>query len=108
MAVESNMKNVSVFADVIKRLAIDATTKIDGIEILSSRNKSKFHSHGEGVAVYFLPNEKVAIDLFLNVEYGKVIPIIVAQVQDKVKNIVEGSTKFSVHSVNVQVVGVKM
>lgn len=104
MAKERSKDNMSVFSDVITSLAADAASEIEGVELL--RSKGKRLSGQSGVFVYFLPNDKVTIDLFVNVCFGSVIPSTVAHVQEKVKSEVEGATKYRVLSVNVQVVDV--
>ncbi|MEG1529164.1 MAG: Asp23/Gls24 family envelope stress response protein [Clostridia bacterium] len=106
MANEVNQKNTAVFSDVIMSLASDAASDVEGIEVLRSHNGSKKSIRGGGVSVYFLPNDKVTIDLFVNIEQGRTVPVTIAEVQERVIKEVESATKYRVHSVNVQVVGV--
>lgn len=103
MAKETN-KKMSVFSDVITSLAYDAASGADGIQVLAKDGKKSYR--GCGVSVYFLPDDKVTIDLFVNIEFGYRVPETVASVQEKVKTEVENSTKYQVHSVNVQIVDV--
>ncbi len=103
MAKDTN-KKMSVFSDVITSLAYDAASGVDGIQVLAKDGKKSFR--GCGVSVYFLPNDKVTIDLFVNIQFGYLVPPTVATVQERVKAEVENSTKYQVHSVNVQVVDV--
>lgn len=58
-----------------------------------------------GVRVRFA-NEKVAVDLTVNIELGYNVPSTVATLQEKVKTSIEGASKFKVQSVNVQVMNV--
>ena len=97
---------MSVFSDVIMTLASDAASEIEGVEVLRSGDQSKKSIRGGGVSVYFLPNDKVTVDLFVNINYGYRVPAAVAEVQQKVKNEIESATRFRVHSVNVQVMSV--
>lgn len=106
MPKEMNARNLSVFSDVIMSLASDAAAEVDGVEVLRSRDASKRAIRGGGVSVYFLPNEKVAVDVFVNVNYPCRIPETVAAAQQHVKEEIENATRFRVHSVNVQVVSV--
>lgn len=99
-------KNLSVFSDVIMSLASDAAAEVEGIEVLRSDDKSKKSIRGGGVSVYFLPNDKVSIDIFVNIKFGCAAPSKVAEVQEKVKAEVEGATKYRVHTVNVQIVSI--
>ena len=92
MPKEMNEKNLSVFSDVIMSLASDAAAEVDGVEVLRSKDRSKRAIRGGGVSVYFLPNDKVAVDVYVNVNFPCRVP--------------EGATRFRVHSVNVQVVSV--
>ncbi|HIU20949.1 MAG TPA: Asp23/Gls24 family envelope stress response protein [Candidatus Limadaptatus stercorigallinarum] len=106
MPKEMNAKNLSVFSDVIMSLASDAAAEVEGVEVLRSRDSSKRAIRGGGVSVYFLPNDKVAVDVFVNVNYPCRVPEAVAAVQLRVKEEIENATRFRVHSVNVQVVSV--
>lgn len=106
MAKDSNAKNMSVFSDVIMSLASDAASDVEGVQVLRSHDPLKKSIRGGGVSVYFLPNEKVTVDLFVNTLYGYRVPVVVAAVQEKVKAEIENATRFRVHSVNVQVMSV--
>ncbi len=105
MSKDNNAKNLAVFSDVIMSLASDAASEVSGIEVLRSTSGKK-SIRGGGVSVYFLPNDKVTIDLFVNIDARYTIPSAVSEVQEHVIKEVEGATKYRVHSVNVQVVGV--
>ena len=87
MPKENNAKNLSVFSDVIMSLASDAAAEVEGVEVLRSRDFSKRAIRGGGV-------------------YPCRVPEAVAAVQQRVKEEIEGATRFRVHSVNVQVVSV--
>lgn len=103
---ESGNKNLAVFSDVITALSLDAASEVEGVEVLRSKKSSgKSIRHG-GASVYFLPGDRVAIDLFVNIQSGYAVPKAVAAAQEKIKSEVEGATKYRVHSVNVQVVSV--
>lgn len=106
MAKESKTDNMSVFSDVIMTLASDAASEIEGVQVMRSGDQSKKPIRGGGVSVYFLPNDKVTVDLFVNINYGYRVPAAVAEVQQKVKSEIERATRFRVHSVNVQVMSV--
>lgn len=106
MANQINTKNLAVFSDVIMSLASDAASEIEGVEVLRSEGGKKKSIRGGGVSVYFLPNEKVTVDLFVNMTGTRPIPAVVAEVQERVKTEIQGATRFRVHSINVQVVSV--
>lgn len=103
MAKDAKLKNIAVFSDVITALATDAVAEVDGINLLNSKRSSR-----SSVSVYFLPNEKVAVDLFVSIDQGYNVPTAVANLQEMVKAEIEGATKFRVQSVNVQIVSVNI
>lgn len=95
-------KKSTVLNDVLVSLATEATQSVDGITLLNSkRNRG-------AVSVYVLPNEKVAVDCFVNIDFGFRVPTQVALLQEKIKAEIEKATKFKVQSVNVQVVNVNI
>lgn len=92
----------SVLNEVLVSLATEAAQDVEGVNLLNSkRNRG-------AVSVYILPNEKVTVDLFVSIDLGYSVPSAVAVLQEKVKNQIEGATKFKVQSANVQVVNVNV
>ena len=102
MAKDNNKKQLSVFSDVIKSLAIDATAGVEGV-VLHQHEGIKKMLFGSGTSVSFLPNDKVTVDITIDILGGYTVPAVVAAVQEKVKAEVEGSTKYHIHSVNIHV-----
>ena len=100
---KDNNKNMSVFSDVIKSLAFDAAMGVEGVIVLRGKDSFRKSVREGGASVEFLPNERVNINLTVNVHFGFTVPALVAAVQEKVKAEVEGSTKYHVHSINVHV-----
>lgn len=92
----------SVLNEVLVSLATEAAQDVEGVYLLNSKRNCG------AVSVYVLPNEKVAVDLFVSIDLGYTVPSQVATLQEKVKNQIEGATKFKVQSVNVQVVNVNV
>ncbi len=92
----------SVLNEVLVSLATEAAQDVEGVHLLNSKRNCG------AVSVYVLPNEKVAVDLFVSIDLGYTVPSQVANLQEKVKNQIEGATKFKVQSVNVQVVNVNV
>lgn len=92
----------SVLNEVLVSLATEAAQDVEGVHLLNSKRNC------DAVSVYVLPNEKVAVDLFVSIDLGYTVPSQVATLQEKVKNQIEGATKFKVQSVNVQVVNVNV
>lgn len=102
MAKDNNKKQLSVFSDVIKSLAIDATMGVEGV-VLHQNEGIKKLLFGAGTSVSFLPNDKVNIDITIDILSGYTVPAVVAAVQEKIKAEVEGSTKYHIHSINITV-----
>lgn len=89
-----------VLGDVIKSLVKDALQDVRGVSLISDKRNSN------AVSVDILPNEKVAVVVRINIEYGYSVPSTVATLQESIKKQIEGATRFVVNSVNVEVVGV--
>lgn len=102
MVKQSYSKNLDTFGKVITSLATDAVADVEGIDLLGSKK-----SRG-AVSVYFLPNEKVSVDMFVNISQGYAVPPTVAALQENVKTQIERATKYKVHTVNVHVMSVSI
>lgn len=102
MAKQTYSKNLATFSKVITSLATDAVAEVEGISLPDSKK-----SRG-AVSVYFLPNEKVTVEFFVNIEQGFAIPKTVSSLQENVKAQIERATKYKVHAVNVHVINVNM
>ena len=97
MATQTYSKNLEVFSKVIATLATDAASNVQGVELPDLKR-----SHS-AVSVTFLPNDKVALEIVVNIEMGRSVPQTVAELQGIVKAQIEGATKYKVHAVNVHV-----
>lgn len=98
----NSTKNTGAVTSVLISLANDACQGVEGICLTSSkRNKN-------ATSVSVLPNEKVCVDLFVNIEQGYTVPSTVAVLQEKVKTQIESATKYKVQSINVQVMNVNV
>ncbi len=107
---ENEIGNVNISEDVIASIAAVSATEVDGVTgLVSGINFSELFggkkASSKGVKV-LLDENQVAIDLFLSIRYGEVIPTIAAQIQDKVMSAVESMTGLVVSAVNVHVAGV--
>lgn len=92
-----NSSDRDIFANVIITLAMDAASEVSGVYLVLDRRSHR------SVGVRFLQNEKVCVDLFVNVALGEIIPSKVAELQERVKARIESATKFNVNAVNVVV-----
>lgn len=100
MSQHTYSNNLATFGKVISSLAADTVAEVEGISLPGSK-KSR-----NAVSVYFLPNEKVAVEFFVDIAQGYSIPTTVASLQEKVKAQIERATKYKVHAVNVHVMNV--
>ncbi|MDI6793805.1 MAG: Asp23/Gls24 family envelope stress response protein [bacterium] len=75
---------------------------VDGIARIISRSQI-----GKGVKVE-VGKKEAALDLAIVVDYGPVIPNVVKDIQENIKNRVETITGLKVVEVNVRVDGIKM
>lgn len=98
--------NLTVFSDVISSLVFNATSDVEGLEIINTSPESKKSTKKKSVIVNFLPNDKVSIDVSVAIKYGYVVPDVVSLAQEKIIQAVEAATKYKVQSVNVSVVSV--
>lgn len=102
MAKQTYSKNLDTFGKVITSLATDAALDVEGIKLPESKK-----SRG-AVSVYFLPNEKVTVEFFVNIIHGYAVPVTVSSLQETVKTQIEKATKFKVHAVNVHVLNLSI
>ena len=104
MARKNSDKNIDIFTKVISELVRDAADAVAGVELIKSDEKKNRQT--QGISVYFLQNEKITVDLYVNVLYSCSVPDVVSKLQTLVKEKIEEATRYIVHSVNVQVVSV--
>ena len=102
----SKNDNLQVFADVIVSLSINATSQVEGMIIKNPEVTTKKSIKNKSIKVTFLPNDKIAIDVFCEIIYGYAVSDVVSLAQEKIIESVESATKYKVQSVNVQVTGV--
>ena len=111
MEKEQNHGSIKIADEVVSIIAGLAATEVDGVagmsggiaggiaEILGRKNLSK------GVKVE-VGEAETAIDLFVIAKYGTSIPDVAWQIQDNVKEAIEGMTGLDVVEINVHVQGV--
>jgi uncharacterized alkaline shock family protein YloU len=103
--------SVQIANDVVEIIAGIAATEVNGVagmsgglvggitELLGKKNLSK------GVKVE-VADGVATVDLFLAVQFGSRIPDVAHQVQQRVKEAIEGMTGLTVKEVNIHVQGV--
>ena len=107
---------VKISNEVIAVIAGIAAMETDGVASMTGNSGSlqkdiisrlgmKVLSKGVRIAV---EDCSVKVELSVILDYGCSIPEVTRDVQDRVKNAIESMTGFKVHSVNVQVMDVKL
>jgi len=103
--------SIKIADEVVSIITGLAATEIEGVagmsggiaggiaDMLGRKNLSK------GVKVD-VDKESASVDVYVIIEYGKAIPDVAWQIQDNVKQAIEGMTGLSVKAVNVHVQGV--
>ena len=96
------------YESIASSIVVSAASQVDGIAsvtyepglIVPSSKKKK----GSAVEVVIVDN-LATINVSVNVYYGKVIPVVVCNLQEKIKKEFEAATSLKVKKVNVTVVG---
>ena len=111
MTTDENHGSIKIADEVVSIIAGLAATEVEGVagmsggiaggiaDILGRKNLSK------GVKVE-VGEAETAIDLFVIVKYGSSIPDVAWEIQDNVKEAIEGMTGLDVVEINVHVQGV--
>lgn len=104
--------SVEILPDVISSIASFEIEKIPGVD----RQGSILQDIGEVIGNWTRPtkgitveinDDKVIIDISINVNYGMRIPDVAFEIQTKVKKAVEQMTGLNVREVNVHIKGIK-
>lgn len=107
----TELGSIRIADEVVAIIAGLAATEIKGVagmsggiaggiaEMLGRKNL------GKGVKVE-VGEREAAVDMFVIVEYGVKIPEVALQIQESVKNAIEGMTGLSVVEVNIHILGV--
>lgn len=110
VADEKSKDNVTYKKNVVISIVSLATQEINGIASISRNSVSAIRSTfskniNRGIIVEFEEN-KVMIDVFVNVKFGYSVRDVSFRVQENIKSSVESMTEFKVAGINVHVVGV--
>jgi len=104
---------VNIADEVVTVVAALAATEVDGVASMAGNitnelvGKLGVKNLSKGVKVS-VENGVVAVDLNLNIEYGKNILETSRKVQEKVKSSIETMTGLEVADVNIHIAGVNM
>lgn len=104
---------VQIADEVVAIIAGLAATEVKGVASMHGNitnelvAKLGMKNLSKGVKIEVAEN-KVSVDLAINMEYGYSIPEVTGAVQDKVKNAIETMTGLEVADVNIRVAGVNL
>ena len=110
---DENIGAVQIADDVVSMIASLAVHEVEGVEACAENmatelmGKVGIKSAIKGAKVDIF-EKRVAVDVFVNIEYGYNIPVTCGKVQEKVKSAIENMTGLGVTDVNVRVAAVKM
>lgn len=101
MTKDFEKKNLEVFKEVISKIAMEAVSDIEGVELAQSKkNKS--------IVCEFLPSDRVDVTLSVIIDQVFQVPTISATIQEKVIASIEKVTKYRVHDCNIEIIGVNV
>ncbi len=102
---DMSSQNYSRYSNIIVSVVSSIIEQTPGVSNDSSAIRYRSHNdklkHGN-IHVYF-KDDKVVIDLYLNMIFGYSVPDVVIDLQAKIVKEVEQMTKFSVESVNINI-----
>lgn len=110
---DENIGAVQIADDVVSMIASLAVREVEGVEACAENMATELMGKvgikgaikGAKVDIF---EKRVAVDVFVNIEYGYNIPATCRKVQEKVKSAIENMTGLTVTDVNVRVAAVKM
>ena len=109
----NDIGTVQIADDVVAMIASLAVRDIEGVEACAGNmagelmDKVGIKNDRKGAKIDIFEN-RVKVDVFVNIAYGYNIPVTCGKVQDKVKTTIENMTGLTVTDVNVRVVAVSM
>ena len=109
----NDIGTVQIADDVVAMIASLAVRDIEGVEACAGNmagelmDKVGIKNARKGAKIDIFEN-RVTVDVFVNIAYGYNIPVTCGKVQDKVKTTIENMTGLTVTDVNVRVVAVSM
>ena len=113
LAMESDIGDIKISDDAIAVIAGIAATEVDGVDSMAGGITSeligklgvKNLSKGVDISV---EDEKVMVDISLNIKYSYNIPEVSEKVQEKVKVAIENMTGLEVTAVRIRIAGVNV
>ena len=109
----NDIGSVQIADDVVAMIASLSVRDIDGVQACAGNvagelmDRVGIKNARKGAKIDICEN-RVKVDVFVNIEYGYNIPATCSRVQEKVKNTIENMTGLTVTDVNVRVAAVNM
>ncbi len=92
------------YTGIISSIASTALALSEGVTKEIGFNKGRLGSTVKERNVHiYIVEDRVTIDLFINVIYGYSVPEVACAIQERIKQEVEAATRFKVESINVNV-----
>lgn len=110
---EDNLGEIQIADEVVAIIAGLATTEVEGVSSMAGNITNELVSRlgaknlSKGVRISMEDN-KVSVDVAVNIAYGYAIPEVSEKVQEKVKSAIENMTGLGVEHVNVRIAEVDM
>ncbi len=110
---DTGLGKIEIAPEVIEVITGIAVSEVDGIASMQGNFASgvveRFgkKSHSKGVKVD-LSEEKVSIDLYVNLKFGVSIPEVAGKVQSNIRQTVKNMTALEISEINVHIVGIEM
>lgn len=99
----NNLGQIKISNDVIVTIAGLAATEIDKVETITTITDKLLKNNGVKIQI---EEDKITLDIYVNIEFGECIPDVSYKIQENVKNTVETMTGLDVSVVNVHVQGI--
>ena len=109
----NDIGTVQIADDVVAMIASLSVRDIDGVQACAGNvagelmDRVGIKNARKGAKIDIFEN-RVKVDVFVNIEYGYNIPATCGRVQEKVKNTIENMTGLTVTDVDVRVAAVNM
>jgi len=110
---EDSLGEVNIADEVVTIIAGLAATEVEGVGSMAGNITNELVSRlgkknlSKGVRVEVADN-RVTVDVAINIEFGYAIPEISEKVQERIKSAIETMTGLEVNAVNVRIVSVDM
>ena len=107
--IEKEKYSNDTYINIISSIAVSAASQVDGVASVSYEsgltNTTQKKKKKQTAVSVVVRNNLVYIQIAINVFYSKRIPVVVCNLQEKIKENVEKATCYKVKNIDVTVVG---